>query len=40
MDTTSGLWLNCEDKPGTKICRSCYQKNQSKNKKRANANEE
>ena len=32
-DTTS-QWLNCEDKPGTKICLSCYDK-----KKTASANE-
>jgi hypothetical protein len=25
-DTTS-QWLNCEDKPGTKMCKPCYQKN-------------
>ena len=21
------LWHNCKDKPGTKVCRSCYEKN-------------
>ena len=26
-DTTI-RWLNCKDKPGTKICRPCYNKNQ------------
>jgi hypothetical protein len=22
------MWYNCKDKPGTKLCRSCYYKNQ------------
>ena len=25
---TTSLWLNCKDKPGTKICVSCYKQNQ------------
>ena len=26
-DTTSRQWFNCKDKPGAKICTTCYQKN-------------
>ena len=36
-DTTS-KWLKCKDKPGTKICMSCYDKNRSEKKKAAKAN--
>ena len=36
---TTSLWLNCKDKPGTKICVSCYQKNSYEKKKAASANE-
>ena len=27
-DTTSRQWFNCKDKPGTKLCKPCYEKNQ------------
>ncbi len=37
-DTTS-KWINCKDEPRTKICTSCYQKNQRNKKKAASANE-
>jgi hypothetical protein len=37
-DTTS-KWLNCEDKPGSKLCTSCYSKNRYVKKKAASANE-
>jgi hypothetical protein len=37
-DTTS-KWTNCKDKPGTKICKSCYQKNHYEKKKAASAKE-
>jgi len=25
-------WINCKDKPGTKICKSCHSKNRIKEK--------
>jgi hypothetical protein len=37
-DTTS-QWVNCKDKPGTKMCKPCYDKNRSEKKKAASANE-
>jgi len=37
-DTTS-KWLNCEDKPGSKFCTSCYSKNRYVKKKAASAKE-
>jgi nicotinic acid phosphoribosyltransferase len=27
-DTTFVQWYSCKDKPGTKMCKPCYQKNQ------------
>ena len=24
---TTGMWFNCKDKPGTKLCMPCYEKN-------------
>jgi hypothetical protein len=27
-DANCGQWYSCKDEPGTKICLSCYQKNQ------------
>ena len=37
-DTTI-RWLNCKDKPGTKMCKPCYDKNRSEKKKAASAKE-
>jgi Zn ribbon nucleic-acid-binding protein len=37
-DTTL-QWYGWKDKPGTKICVSCYQKNRSEKKKAASAND-
>jgi hypothetical protein len=37
-ETTSGHWYGWKDKPGTKLCSSCYVKNRT-NKKAAKAND-
>ncbi len=36
---TTSQWVNCKDKPGTKMCKPCYDKNRSEKKKAASANE-
>lgn len=38
-DATTSQWYGWKDKPGTKICVSCYQKNRSEKKKAASAND-
>jgi hypothetical protein len=38
-DTTI-KWINSKDKPGSKLCVSCYGKNRSEKKKAAKAKEE